>query len=176
MPGPSPRITVGRVGRAHGVKGEVVIDVRTDAPELRFAPGATLFFHRRDIDKTDATLTVDRSRWHSDKLLVQFAGVGDRDAAEALTGNWLAIDQEQAGEAGEDAYWDHELIGLKAVAPDGAGIGEVTDVNHASSQPLLTIHHDERDSLVPFVAAFVTDVDLAEGTITLDLPEGLLEL
>lgn len=152
------------------------MDVRTDVPEQRFASGVELYLARRDIDRTDDTITVERSHWHSDKLLVQFAGVTDRSQAEALTGSWVAIDRERAGDAGEDAYWDHELIGLQAVSADGAPIGEVIDVTHASSQPLLQIGHDGRISLVPFVAAFVTGVDLNSGRMTLDLPDGLLEL
>lgn len=164
------------MGRAHGVRGEVVIDVRTDVPEQRFASGVELYISRRDIERTVDTITVERSHWHSDKLLVQFEGVTDRSQAEALTGSWVAIDQELAGDAGEDAYWDHELIGLQAVCADGAPIGEVMDVTHASSQPLLHIGHEGRTSLVPFVAAFVTGVDLTSGTVTLDLPDGLLEL
>lgn len=123
-----------------------------------------------------ATLTVARSHWHSDKLLVLFDGVHDRSGAEALNGTWLSIDQESAGDAGDDAYWDHELIGLKAVSATGDELGEVVDVSHASSQPLLHIKVGDRSAYVPFVGAFVTAVDIDGATITLDLPDGLLDL
>ena len=158
------------MGRAHGVKGEVVIDVRTDAPDLRFANGASM------LADDARTLTVARSHWHSDKLLVLFDGVHDRTGAEALNGAWLSIDQESAGEAGEDAYWDHELIGLRAVSPTGEQLGDVVDVSHATSQPLLEIRIGDRSAYVPFVVAFVVEVDTAGSTITLDLPEGLLDI
>lgn len=170
MPGTPAPITIGRVGRAHGVKGEVQIDVRTDAPDLRFASGISMQASGR------GTLTVAKVRWHSSKLLVAFEGVSDRTAAEALNGAWLTITQDEAGDAGEDAYWDHELIGLTAKDPLGGVIGEVRDVHHHTAQPLLVISHDGREVLVPFVAAIVTEVDLAQASITLELPDGLLEL
>lgn len=170
MPGTPAPITVGRVGRAHGIKGEVTIDVRTDAPDLRFAAGVTLGAGKH------GTLTVARSHWHSNKLLVAFEGVTDRNRAEELSGTWLTISQDDAGDAGDDAYWDHELIGLNAYDPTGELLGEVTDVHHHSAQPLLIVKHDGRDVMVPFVGAIVTAVDLPGGRLTIDPPGGLFNL
>src|SRR6202044_582475 len=80
------RVIVGRIGRPHGIRGEVVVAVRTDEPDLRFAPNASL-----DAEG-HGTLTVASRRWHSGQLLVAFEGIADRTAAAGLTTTWLSVD------------------------------------------------------------------------------------
>lgn len=172
-PGPLPRNTaagdevlVGRVGRAHGIRGDVAVEVRTDAPELRFADGAVL--------RTAAgPLTVQSTAWHSGRLLVRFAGVADRTAAESLRGRELYISAGDRGDPGEDAWWDDDLIGLTAVTPDGAALGTVTDVVHAAQVLVAVTDPAGREVLVPFVRALVPAVDVAGGTLVVDPPPGL---
>src|SRR2546423_11614651 len=112
------RIVVGRIGRPHGIRGEVVIGVRTDEPDLRFAVGATLDVRSTpDAGADDGTgrdrLTVASARWHSGQLLVAFAGITDRTAAAELTGSWLSVDSSQLPDTGDpDEFRDYELIGL----------------------------------------------------------------
>jgi hypothetical protein len=109
------QLVVGRIGRAHGIGGEVSVDVRTDSPELRFAIGASL-----DTDPPErGPLTVTRARWHSGRLLVAFEQVGDRSAAEALRGTLIVADSSTSPPPAEDEYWDHELAGLQAVTVAG---------------------------------------------------------
>lgn len=163
-----PGILVGRVGRAHGIKGDVSLDVRTDAPELRFAAGAVL-------DTVRGPLTVQSSVWHSGRLLVRFAGVADRTGAEDLRGVELRIPTEQRGEAGTDAWWDEDLIGLQVLAPDGAPLGVVADVVHAMQDLLAITTEDGREVLVPFVAAIVPRVEVARGRLVVDPPAGLFD-
>src|SRR4249919_822958 len=92
----SMRVIVGRIGRPHGIRGEVVIGVRTDEPDLRFAAGATLGSGPApEADTPPGQLTVASARWHSGQLLVAFAGIADRTAAGELTGNWLSVDSSQ---------------------------------------------------------------------------------
>ena len=169
---PTVDVTVGRVSRAHGVRGDVIIDVRTDEPERRFTPG-TRFPHPGGV------LVVQDVRWHSARLLVRFEGVDDRDGAERLRGIELAL-QVSADELpeGTDEYYDHQLRGLLAVTTDGTRIGTVADVLHLPSQDVLAIageapeHGDEL--LIPFVSEMVVEVDLPGGRVVIDDPAGLL--
>jgi 16S rRNA processing protein RimM len=172
------RVIVGRVGRPHGIRGEVVIGVRTDEPDLRFAVGATV-----DVDRSpdgdgpgDGQLTVASARWHSGQLLVGFAGITDRTAAGELTGSWLSVDAGQLPEVPDpDEFRDHELIGLSVRTAAGDPVGVVTDILHYGQDLLVVQRPDKQESLVPFVKAIVPDVDLAAGVLTIDPPPGLLD-
>ena len=172
------RVIVGRVGRPHGIRGEVVIGVRTDEPDLRFAVGATLDSSRDQEQEDGAQLTVTSARWHSGQLLVAFAGVTDRTAAAELTGSWLSVDSSQLPEIGDpDEFRDHELIGLSVRTSAGDPVGVVTDVLHYGQDLLVVQRADGRDgeSLVPFVKAIVPEVDVNAGVLVIDPPPGLLD-
>lgn len=168
------RVVVGRVGRAHGVLGEVAVEVRTDAPEIRFAAGSVL---ATDPDAV-GPLTVCGARWHSGRLLVAFAGVADRTAAQTLRGTLLLADSADVPPLDDpDEFWDHELVGLAAVDRAGGVLGEVTDVLHPTGQDLLVVHQaDGGELLVPFVSAIVPEVDLAGRRLVVDPPPGLVDL
>lgn len=175
------QVLVGRIGRAHGIRGEVVVAVRTDAPEVRFAAGATLLTEPNGRDRQPDppdSLVVLGTRWHSGRLLVRFDGVSDRDGAEALSGIGLLaeVDPDEQAPA-EDEYFDHQLIGLTAVSLAGAPLGQVSGIEHPGAQDLLVLATaGGREVLVPFVAAIVPRVDLAAGQLVLDPPPGLLDL
>jgi 16S rRNA processing protein RimM len=166
-------VTVGRIGRAHGIRGEVSVDVRTDSPDLRFADGTRLTTEPAGA----GPLVVGHSRWHSGRLLVRFQGVSDRAVAEGLRGVRLLAEVGEGERPDDpDEFFDHQLLGLRAVTPAGADVGEITDVMHLPGQDLLVIRRaDDRETLVPFVAAIVPEVDLAAGRVVLDPPEGLLD-
>jgi 16S rRNA processing protein RimM len=174
------RVIVGRIGRPHGIRGEVVIGVRTDEPDLRFAVGATLDASRSPGDESAAgeQLTVDSARWHSGQLLVAFAGITDRTAAAELTGSWLSVDSSQLPEIPDpDEFRDHELIGLSVRTSAGDPVGVVTDVLH-HGQDLLVVRRadgEHGESLVPFVKAIVPEVDVNAGVVIIDPPPGLLD-
>ena len=169
------QLVVGRIGRAHGIGGEVSVEVRTDSPDLRFAVGATV-----DTDPPErGPLTVTRARWHAGRLLLAFEEVTDRSAAEALRGTLLVADSSTSPAVEEDGdeYWDHELVGLRAVTVGGDALGEVTEVLHPPGGDLLVVRRaDATELLVPFVRAIVPTVDVAAGHVVVDPPEGLLEL
>ena len=177
----STEVVVGRIGKAHGIKGEVSVELRTDEPDRRFTDGAVLAT-RSAQGATPAgvarppVLTVRSTRWHQSRLLVTFEEVPDRTAAEAVRGLLLAVDVD-AGESPEDPeeFYDHQLVGLRAVTPDGATVGEVVEVVHGSAQDLLSLRADDgREILVPFVAQLVPEVDVPGGRVVVhDLP-GLL--
>jgi 16S rRNA processing protein RimM len=168
------QLVIGRVARAHGVAGEVAVEVRTDSPEIRFAEGA-----RVETDPPErGPLTVRRARWHSGRLLVCFEGLADRNAAEALRGTLLVADSSTSPAADDpDEFWDHQLVGLAAVTRAGAALGEVAEVAHPPGADVLVIRApDGGEILVPFVRAIVPEVDLAGRRLVVDPPPGLLEL
>ncbi len=161
---------VGRVGRPHGLGGEVTVQVRTDFPEQRFAPGAAL------DGGAGRSLTVETVRPHRGALLVRFAGVGDRAAAAELCGLVLTVEATELPDLNDpDEFYDHQLEGLVAVGPDGAPLGTVREVVHAPAGDLLVLATDRGEALVPFVRAIVPEVDLAGGRVVLDPPAGLLD-
>lgn len=170
-------VLVGRIGKPHGIRGEVTLDVRTDEPDRRFAPGTTMRAEApAGADRRPGTLTVARSRWHQSTLLVSFEELADRNAAESVRGTLLYgnLARDEVPED-PDEYYDHQLIGLAVVDLDGTRLGEVKAVVHGSAQDLLTVRTpDGRDTLVPFVAALVPEVDLDAGRIVVADRPGLV--
>ncbi|MFY1690718.1 ribosome maturation factor RimM [Plantactinospora sp. WMMB782] len=186
-------LTVGRIGRPHGIRGEVTVEVRTDEPETRFAVGTVL---RTDpaaaagrppapvdgapgeLFRVPDRLTVEAARWHQGRLLVSFDGVYDRDVAEALRGTLLVVDSAELSPPDDpDEFNDHQLVGLAVVTPAGESLGEVARIDHAPASDLLVLRRPEgRTALIPFVRAIVPEVDLAAGRVVVDAPPGLLDL
>jgi 16S rRNA processing protein RimM len=181
------RVTVGRIGRPHGVRGDVVVGVRTDEPELRFARGSRL-----DTDPVGVgPLTVAGHRWHSGELLVRFEEIGDRTAAAQLGGTWLLVDSAALAALDDpDEFRDGDLVGLSVRTVDGTVVGTVADVLH-HGQDVLAIDPVSavgaagtagpararvEQILIPFVKAIVPEVDIAGGVLVIDPPEGLLNL
>ncbi|MEV6211723.1 ribosome maturation factor RimM [Kitasatospora sp. NPDC051914] len=167
------QLVVGRIGRAHGIRGDVSVEVRTDEPELRLGPGAVLL-----TDPASAgPLTVESGRVHSGRLLLRFAGVKDRNGAEALRGTMLIaeVDPEETPED-PDEYYDHQLIGLDVVLLDGTLVGELTELVHLPYQDLLTVTRpDGTEVLVPFVEQIVPTIDLENQRAVITPPPGLIE-
>ncbi len=162
--------------RAHGLRGEVVVELHTDSPEERFAPGVALRARRRGAP--DGTLTVESARTHSGRMLVRFAEAPDRDAAEALRGTQLLVDVASLRPpADPDEFHVHQLEGLRAELADGTLVGVVREVTLGQGGDLLVLARDGApDALVPFVHAIVPTVDVAGGRVVLDPPDGLLDL
>jgi 16S rRNA processing protein RimM len=167
------QVTVGRIGRAHGIRGAVVVGVRTDVPELRFVKGA-----RMDTDPVGVgPLTVSAIKWHSNELLVRFVGIDDRNAAEELNGTWLFVDSLTIPPPDDpDEFNDSDLVGLSVRLADGATIGTVEDVLHPAQDLLVVKGTDGRELLIPFVKPIVPVVDIAAGYLEITPPEGLLNL
>jgi 16S rRNA processing protein RimM len=166
-------VVIGRIGRPHGVRGEVTIEVRTDDPDLRFAPGAVLLTDPADR----GPLTIAASRWHRDVLLLAVEGVESREAAELLRNTLLLVETSTLPALDDpDDYYDHQLVGLTARLTDGTALGEVVAVSHEGGDLLVVERPDAGELLVPFVRAIVPTVDLAAGSLVVDPPEGLLDL
>lgn len=172
------RLVVARIGRAHGIRGEVTVELRTDTPGDRFVPGATLYVvpPRGPAGRGLPTeLTLETVRDHNGTLLLTFAQVADRTAAENLRNVLLEADvPEETGE--DDAWYDHQLVGLAVVDPAGAALGTVVAVEHPPAQDLLVVRRpDGATRYVPFVTAIVPTVDVAGGRVVVDAPRGLLD-
>jgi len=172
-------VVVGRIGRPHGVKGAATIEVRTDEPDKRFAVGARL------LTDSGLDLTVASATWHSGRLLVTFEGYDDRTAVEQLRNALVSVDRP-ADERPEDPeeFYDSDLEGCEVVLDGGDSggdsggsvIGVVREVSHLPGQDLLVVATpDEREVLIPFVSAFVPQIDVSAKRIVITPPEGLLE-
>jgi 16S rRNA processing protein RimM len=164
-------VVVGVIGRAHGIRGDVTIDVRTDEPERRFAVGQVL-----RAEEGPRRFTVTAARDHSGRLLVHFAELPDRTAAEAARSTVLVADVDPTELPDEeDAYYDHQLVGLSVLGADGSVVGSVRDVLHLPLQDTLEVQTPDGVRLVPFVTAVVPTVDLVARELHLADVVGLLE-
>ncbi|GAA2717705.1 MULTISPECIES: ribosome maturation factor RimM [Streptomyces] len=167
------QLVVGRIGRAHGIKGEVTVEVRTDEPELRLGPGAVLMTDPAGV----GPLTVESGRVHSGRLLLRFTGVADRNAAEALR-NTLLIAEVDPDETPEDPeeYYDHQLVDLDVVTVDGTHVGRISEISHLPSQDLFIVEREDgSEVMIPFVSEIVTEIDLDNQRAVVDPPRGLLD-
>jgi 16S rRNA processing protein RimM len=163
-------VVVGVVGRPHGIHGEVSVELRTDEPDRRFAPGQQL-----RPEGSSRLLTVASMRYHDGRLLVRFAGLVGRTAVEAVRGIRLVADVDPDERPVEPAeFYDRQLVGLRVQTPDGTAVGVVISVLHPPAQDLLEIKTGNQIRLVPFVAALVPEVDLAGGVLTVANVAGLL--
>lgn len=167
------QLVVARVGRAHGIKGEVTVEVRTDEPELRLSPGAVLATEPASA----GPLTIETGRVHSGRLLLRFSGVNSRSGAEALRNTLLIaeVDPEEVPEDPEE-YYDHQLMDLDVVTTDGTEVGRITEISHLPYQDLLIVERpDGSQVMIPFVSEIVPEVDLVEQRAVVDPPPGLID-
>ena len=165
-------VVVARIGRPHGIRGEVSVEVRTDDPEGRLAPGMTV----RTEPAVAGPLTITDGRVHSGRLLLRFAGYDDRTAAEGLRGVLLVADVDPDQRPDDpDEYFDHQLTGLAVRTVEGELVGELAEVLHLPGQDVLAVRRpDGAEVLVPFVAAIVPTVDVDAGVVEIDPPPGLI--
>lgn len=169
-------LVVGRVVKAHGITGEVVVEIRTDDPESRFAPGITLR-GKPSRGGGERSYVIESVREHGARLLIRLAGVADRNAADALRGTLFVVESADLPPIEDpDEFYDHQLEGLRVVTIAGHPVGTVAEVLHTAAGELLAVRAESGEVLVPFVSAIVTSVSLADQTIEIDPPDGLLEL
>lgn len=170
-------LVVGRVAKAHGITGELVIDIRTDDPEGRFAPGNRMKL-KAPRGGSVREVVVESVRPHGARMLLRLSGVSDRDTAEGLRGSLFVVDSADLPPIDDpDEFYDHQLEGLHVRTIDGLDVGRVSEVLHTAAGELLAVRAEQgREILVPLVSAIVLSVSLADGVIEIDPPEGLLEL
>jgi 16S rRNA processing protein RimM len=166
------QLQVARIGKPHGIRGEVTVQVLTDAPEDRFVPGTEFLVE----PAASGPLTVSSARWNKDILLLGFEEVADRNTAETLRGAKLFIETEELDGDDDEGWYEHELVGLEARVGTRV-VGKVTALNTMPVQDLLLVTTPEgAEILVPFVEQIVPEVNIEEGFIVLTPPDGLFEL
>lgn len=170
------QLRVGRLTKAHGLKGAIKVEMYTDDPARRFIPGAVFTLQ---VPTSSAwhgkTLELVELKWYNSHPVAFFKDVPDRSAAETLIKAILWVDHDDAEVPDEeDAWFDHQLVGLR-VLRDGTEVGTVSQIDHFPAQDLLTVATPDGNVLVPFVKAIVTAVDVEAGTLTVDPPLGLFE-
>jgi len=166
------QVVVARIGKAHGLRGEVTVQVLTGAVDERFVPGTTFVTEPEE----SGPLVLSSARDHNGVLLLGFEGTQDRSGAEALRGIKLLADPLD-DDGDEDTWYERDLVGLKAVTVGGDEVGEVIALRTGGAQDLLVLRlTDGREALVPFVTAIVPEVDIEGGRVVIDPPTGLLDL
>jgi len=175
-PAAKTQLRVGRLVKAHGLKGALKLELYTDDPDGRFVPGAAFTLQVPESSPWHGKeLTVREFRWMNSHPVAFFEGVDDRTAAEQLVKAILWVNQDTTEEpAEEDAWYDHQLVGLDVVR-DGVIVGTVARVEHLPAQDLLIVRVGEREVLVPFVKALVPEVDVVGGRVVVTPPAGLFE-
>jgi len=167
-------LVVGRIIRPHGVRGELVVEIRTDEPDSRFAVGKV---YSTDPAAT-GPLTATGIRPHQGRFLMTFEEVGDRARADEVRGTFLCLDSETMDAPDDpDEYRDHDLWGLAVVTAEGETVGELTRIEHGPAHDSLVVKRKGANpAYIPFIKEMVTEVDVPGGRIVVDLPEGLLDL
>ncbi|MEP6852021.1 MAG: ribosome maturation factor RimM [bacterium] len=180
-------VTVGLIGKAHGLRGEVAVQPWTDDPAGRFRPGTQFKTAAREpaVARQPAPeppgppprLTIAAARQQSGRWLVAFAEVEHRDAAEALRGTRLLLPATARPPLEDpDEFYDTDLIGLRVEDPAGRAVGQVREMVHGPAGDLLAVIIDDQEHLIPFVRAIVPRVDVAGGVVVVDAPKGLFDL
>ncbi|MDQ0619332.1 ribosome maturation factor RimM [Arthrobacter globiformis] len=166
------QLQVARIGKPHGIRGEVTVQVLTDAPEDRFVPGTEFV-----VEPASAgPLTVRSARWNKDILLLGFEEINTRNEAETLRGAKLFIETEGLDEDDDEGWYEHELVGLEARVGSRA-VGKITALNTMPVQDLLVVETtDGKEILIPFVEQIVPEVNTEEGYVLLTPPAGLFEV
>ena len=163
-----------RIGKPHGLRGEVTVQVHTDDPQGRFVVGET--FTTEPAER--GPLVLRSVRVHQGTYLLAFDGHPDRTAAEALRGTRLLVTDDGTAEADADEGWrEEDLLDFAVVLPDGSPLGTVSALHVREVQDLLEVlTADGREVLVPFVDELVPEIDEEERRVVVDPPPGLLEL
>jgi 16S rRNA processing protein RimM len=166
------QLQVARIGKPHGIRGEVTVQVLTDAPSERFVAGTEFV-----VEPASAgPLTIRSARWNKDILLLGFEEIADRNAAEAIRGAKLFVETEELDDEDDEGWYEHELVGLEARVGSQV-VGKVAALTTLPVQDLLTVKTEEgKEILVPFVDEIVPEVNIEDGFILITPPAGLFEI
>src|SRR5476651_1627038 len=164
---------VGRIARAHGIRGQVIVNAETDFPDERFHPGAELFIERGGKVET---LTVSAARFHRQRPVIGIAGVETMNGAEALAGQELRVPIDRLGALPSGTFYRHDLIGCRVETQEGTAVGLVRDVEGTLTGSRLVVDGADGEVLIPLVSPICTLVDPAAKRIVIDPPDGLVEV
>ncbi|MBW4042779.1 MAG: ribosome maturation factor RimM [Acidobacteria bacterium] len=169
------QLRVGRLTKAHGLKGGLKLELFTDDPDKRFTPGSSFSLQVPEESPWHGRrLELAELRWYNGMPVGFFVDVADRSAAESLVKAILWVDQDPDEVAEPDAWYDHQLVGLDVVR-DGVTVGVIERLEHLPAQDLLVVKVDDREVLIPFVKAIVPEVDVDGGRVVVTPPDGLFE-
>jgi 16S rRNA processing protein RimM len=171
LPQWSEMAVVGRIARAHGIRGQMILNVETDFPEARFQPGAEVFVAGRA-----EPLTITTVRFHRERPVIGLSGVETMNDAEALAGRELRVPVDWLARLPAGTYYRHDLIGCRVSTRAGADVGVVTDVEGTMGGSRLVIAGDGGEVLVPFASEICPEIDPANKRIVIDPPDGLVDL
>jgi len=177
-PGAQPALViVGRIRRAHGIRGEVLVEVMTDSPDAIFAPGARLFTGTIHGDPAPdrEELVVAEARPFKDALLVRFEEVPDRNAAELWRDRYLLVPLDEIDAPTEGEVFIHDLVGLEVVLADGSPVGRVTSTLDTVAGLLLEIRRPRDVVLMPYELEFIKEIDIVGGRLVVDPPAGMFD-
>ncbi|MEO7235076.1 MAG: ribosome maturation factor RimM [Lapillicoccus sp.] len=180
-PGDPGGLTVARIGKPHGLGGEVTVQLHTDDPERRLVAGASFVTEAASGSGVPRTLTIRSTRVHNGTWLLGFEEIPDRTGAESLRNTRLILDADEPtaepDESDEGAWYEADLVGLEVVRQDGTRVGAVSGLELGPAQDLLVVALEAGGTAyLPFVEAIVPEVDVAGGRVVVDPPDGLLEL
>lgn len=172
-----PLVIVGRIRRAHGIRGEVLVEVMTDSPDAIFAPGARLFAGTiaGDPAPNRPELVVAEARPFKDGLLVRFEAVPDRTAAERWRDRYLLVPFEEVEAPADDEVFLHDLVGLEVELLDGTPVGRVTSTLETGAGLLLEIRRPHDVVLMPYELEFIREIDVGSKRLIIDPPPGLFD-
>jgi 16S rRNA processing protein RimM len=165
------RILVGRIARAHGNKGQVIVNPETDFPDERFAAGKTVF-----VGAAGERKTIVAARFHHGRPVIALEGIDSMDAAEALAGAVLTVDADELMTLPLGTYYRHDLVGCEVLDTEGRSIGEVAAVEGSLEMSRLVINAPHGEVLIPLVADICVEIDPGSRRIRIAAPEGLIEL
>ena len=169
------QLRVGRLTKAHGLKGGLKLELFTDDPDKRFTPGSSFSLQVPEESPWHGKrLELAELRWYNGMPVGFFVDVADRSAAESLVKAILWVDQDPDEAAEPDAWYDHQLVGLDVIR-DGVTVGVIDRLEHLPAQDLLVVKVDDREVLIPFVKAIVPEVDIDGGRVVVTPPDGLFE-
>ena len=166
-------VLVGRIARAHGNRGQVIVDPATDFADERFRPGSVVHVRRGE---STASLTIENVRFHRGRPIIGLAGVDTMDAAEALAGTELRVGVDALHPLPAGAFYHHDLIGCSVETPRGEPVGPVIRVDGDAAGSRLVVQGSGGEILIPLVEGICVAVDVAARTIIVEPPEGLLDL
>lgn len=164
-------LAIGRVIRAHGVKGEVSVGVLTDFPE-RFETTEWIYLG----DEFEATAyRLEKHRWHKKNVLLTLAGITDRNQAEQLKGQLVQVPLEEAMPLPEGSYYLYQLIGLRVITTDGNNLGSMVDIIETGANNVYVVKKDgQPEILLPAIPDVVKSIDIEQGQMVVDLIDGLI--
>lgn len=166
-------VLVGRIARAHGNRGQVIVDSATDFPEERFKAGSVVQIRRGDAAEP---VTIESVRFHRGRPIIGLAGIDTMDAAEALAGSELRIADEALQRLPTGSYYHHDLIGCAVETSDGGTVGRVSAVDGDAAGSRLVVQTPNGEVLIPMVEGICRLVDVPGRRIVVEPPEGLLDL